>query len=98
MRHPAAVGTHEAQQDLDAGRFARAGGAGQHQGLAGGDAERQPVQRRAARRVPGQPHILERHGDALGGDGAHLAAGAGGGAGGRSISDSAAPVACSRSW
>ena len=42
-------------------------------GLAGGDAERQPVQRRPARGVPGQAHVLERDGDALRGDGADLA-------------------------
>ena len=74
------LGTDEAEQDLDHGRFAGAGRAGEHQDLAGGHAEAQAVQRRAAGGVPGQAHVLEGDGDAARLDGAHgerRAAGAG---------------------
>ena len=98
-RHAAPVGAHEAQQDLDHRRFAGTRRAGQHQRLAGRHAERQPVQRRAARGIPGQVDVLERHGRRRAPPrcGPRAAAAAPAAAADRA-SASAAPVACSRSW
>ena len=65
IRMRPALRRHEAQQQLDDGRLARAGRPRQYQRLAGRDAEAHVLQRRAAGRVPGEADMLERDRNAM---------------------------------